>query len=150
MKLKKLLALAAIPALALALTACGKKAPPKAPAGSAAAASGQTIEVTAEQYFADFKKDAKAAEAKYSGKPVKLSGTVRDILDGTQGSVKTDSAIILAGDPKDDVMGNVAASVSNDKLAEIKKLKPGTKVTVTCTGVANPVMTSCKDATIVK
>lgn len=147
MKLKKLLALAAIPAMALALTACGgKKAPPKAPG---AAAGGAPVEVTAEQYFADFQKDKKAAEAKYNGKPVKLTGVVRDIMDGTQG-VKTDSAILLVGDPKDSIMGNVAATVTNDKLADIKKLKPGAKLTVTCTGVANPILPTCKDATIVK
>lgn len=133
--------------MALALTACGgKKAPPKAPG---AAAGGATVEVSAEQYFADFKKDAKGAEAKYVGKPVKMTGVVKDIMDGTQG-VKTDSAIMLVGDAKDSMFGNVVVTVTNDKLAEIKKLKPGSKITVTCTGVANPVATSCKDATIVK
>ena len=146
MELKKLFAMAAIPALALALTACGGKKDAPKPAASVASAP---IEVTAEQYFADFKKDAKAAEAKYSGKPVKLSGTVRDIMDGTQG-MKTDSAILMVGDPKDVILGNVAATVTNEKLADIKKLKKGDKITVTCTGTNNPVMAQCLNSTIVK
>lgn len=71
--------------LALALTGCGKKAADDKPGdkqtekpedGSDLATAKPDVTMTAEAWHAEFKKDEKAAKAKYMGKVVQLTGKV--------------------------------------------------------------------------
>lgn len=74
--------------LALALTGCGKKAADDKPGdkqtekpedGSDLATAKPDVTMTADAWHAEFKKDKKAAEAKYKGKVIQLTGTVSGV-----------------------------------------------------------------------
>lgn len=149
MNLKKILTLAAIPALALALTACGgKKDSPKAPAASASASDGP-IEVTGENYIAEWRSDPNGSIKKYVGQTIRLTGVVDHIMDGSLGEGPDKLGIVFKGkNPANIELGQ--AVFPKDRMAAVKKLKEGDKFTVTCKGIKNIMLPSCVDAVLEK
>lgn len=152
MNLKKLLALATIPAMALALTACGGKkapAPAKTPAASASAPApaAAPVSVDAESWAAEWRSDKAAFHQKYAGNPVKLTGEVERIVDGVTLRVRSGIIFKVKDKTKADL---VQAFISNEQLPEIKKLKPGEKITVSCVAKENPVFPTCDNTDLVK
>jgi hypothetical protein len=89
------------------------------------------IAVTAEDVTAEFDKDAKAAEAKYKDKTLKVTGTVLRATDagGTAGAV-----VFLKGATPTDKKRTalqVSAVFSKDQKDEVLKLKAGDTLTFT-------------------
>ena len=147
MELRKFLAMAGIPALVLALTACDGRKPPPEPAGSPAPVPSAPIEVTAEDYVEAWHTDPDGAAKKYVGAPIKLTGTVAHIVDGIE--LRTKSSIVFKGrDPGNQELAQ--AIFSHDTLPELRKLKEGTKVTVLCTGIKNILLPSCDRSSFVR
>lgn len=149
MKIQQILKLAAIPAIALALTACGgKKAPPAGSNAPAAAASGP-IEVTGENYVAEWRTDPNGSIKKYVGQKIKLSGVVDHIMDGSLGEGPDKLGIVFKGkNPANLELGQ--AVFPKNRMGDVKKLKAGDKFTVSCVGIKNIMLPSCVDAVLEK
>ena len=147
MELRKCLAMAGIPVLVLALTACDGRKPPPEPAGSPAPVPAAPIEITAEDYVEAWRTNPDGATKKYAGTPIKLTGTVDHIVDGIE--LRTKSSIVFKGRNPEN-LELAQAIFSHDRLPELRKLKEGTKVTVLCTGIKNLLLPSCDRSSLVR
>ena len=145
--LERFLMLAGIAYMATTLSACGgqEKPPPDKPVASVTVNT--PIEVTAEDYIEEWRMNPHSAIRKYVGMPVKLTGIVDHVVDGMV--LKTKSSIIFKGRHPAN-LELAQAIFPHDRLPDIRKLKEGTKITVTCTGIKNIMLPSCENSSIVR
>lgn len=143
MNLKKLLLLAAIPALAITLPACGSK---KAPAASNASASASApAEVNAVDLVAEWRADPNAAVQKYGNKQIKINGLYERTVGGPP---KTPNYSILLQGKNPANLEFVQVIVPKELEPSIKNLKKDDKLTVTCTLTENKFVPSCRNPKI--
>ena len=140
MNLKKLLALATIPALALTITACGGK---KASASSNA--TNQNAVIKAEDLVAEWRADPAGAVKKYNQKQVTITGLYERSVGGPPKS--PNYSILLQGkNPAN--LEFVQVILPDNQASLIQKLKKDDRLTVTCTLRDNKFCPSCDNPKI--
>lgn len=107
-----------------ATAAPSKPAPPAQQAAAPPPAPGDPIDVTAARLVLDYKRDEVGADDKYRNRVLLVTGTVGKVDQDTMG--QDDQGFVLLNAPDGDVQADVGAAS--------KRLKPGQKVTLRCTG----------------
>ena len=120
-----------------------RTAPPATTAPAPASASGdERIAVNAADLYKAYDNDEQAADARYKGRQLSVTGVVEEIkLEGEQGVV-----VDLQGG---DFMDTVFCFFDDSQKPAVAKLKKGQKVTINGTGdgkFVNPVVRFCEVA----
>ena len=97
---------------------------------AAPAAKVEAIKISAASLYATYKENEVAADEKYKGKAMEITGTIDDIKKGL-GDIPY---VTLA---TDDDFGNVQCTFSKNDSAQLAELKKGQKITITgkCSGL---------------